>query len=82
MRQGHPLSAMFFILVMEALSGMIDRALLGGYLKGFDAAVGGVRTILVSHLLFVDDTVVFCDAIETQLDSLGQVLTWFQAGRG
>ncbi|KAK6784192.1 hypothetical protein RDI58_017646 [Solanum bulbocastanum] len=33
----------------------------------------------MSHLLFVDKTLVFCDAIETQPNYLGQILTWFQA---
>lgn len=31
---------------------------------------------LVSHLLFADDTLVFFDVDKTQLDYLGQVLTF------
>lgn len=49
----------------------------GGYLKGFDAT-WGAGTALVSHLVFADHTLVFSDVVETQLDYIGQVLSWFQ----
>lgn len=39
-RQGDLSSPMLFILVMEALSKMMDRAVAGGYLRRFSAAVG------------------------------------------
>ena len=35
--------------------------------------------IRVSHLLFVDDTVLFCDASKEQILSIRLVLTCFQA---
>lgn len=72
LRQGDPLSPMLFILVMEALSRMMDKIVLAGYIKGFKAVVGGVGTTVVSHLLFADDTLVFCDVDEIQLDFLGK----------
>lgn len=53
---------MLFILVMEALSRMMDRTVLGGHIKGFKATVGGDNFVLVTHLLFTKDTLVFCDA--------------------
>lgn len=41
------------------------NGVLGRYLKGSDAAVGGVGTASASHLMFVNDTLVFCVAVET-----------------
>ena len=38
--------------------------------------------IRVSHLLFVDDTVLFCDASKEQILSIRLVLTCFQAFTG
>lgn len=67
---------MLFILVMEALSKMMGRAVLGGLIKGFKVAVSGVGKI--THLQFAEDTLVCSDADGNQLDFPGQVLTWFK----
>lgn len=56
---------------------MMDKTVLGGHIMGFKAVVSGIGSMLVAHLLFADDTFVFCDADRLQLDYLGQVLTWF-----
>nr|XP_009603197.1 uncharacterized protein LOC104098229 [Nicotiana tomentosiformis] len=63
---------------MDALSKMMDRAASGGYLRGFSAPIGVLSARRVSHLLFADDTLVFCDADMDQLTCLKQVLQWFQ----
>lgn len=68
-----------FILVMEMLSRMTDRVVMGGYIKSFSVAFWGVRTISVSHLL-VDGTLVFYDTNVTQLDDLGQVFYLVPSG--
>ncbi|XP_009599850.2 uncharacterized protein [Nicotiana tomentosiformis] len=78
LRQGDPLSPMLFILVMDALSKMMDRAASGGFLRGFSAPIGVLSARRVSHLLLADDTLVFCDADMDQLTCLKQVLQWFQ----
>lgn len=71
LRQGDPLSPMLFILVMEALSKMMHRAVIAGLLKGFDASLRGHSNVTVTHLIFADDTFVFSDAEVSQLAHLG-----------
>nr|XP_009765119.1 PREDICTED: thiamin pyrophosphokinase 1-like [Nicotiana sylvestris] len=79
---GDPLSPMLFILVMDALSKMMDRAASEGFLRGFSAPIGVPSARRVSHLLFADDTLVFCDPDMDQLTYLKQVLQWFQIVSG
>ena len=64
---------------MEVLSRILKKTKEGGLLWGFH--VGPVNTvgIRISHLLFVDDTILFYDAFREQLLSIRLALTCFQA---
>ena len=62
LRQGDPLSPLLFVLVMDALSRMLDKAVLEGRLSGFSVGNLEGRSLAVSHLLFGDDTLIFCEA--------------------
>ncbi|XP_060210713.1 U-box domain-containing protein 52-like [Lycium barbarum] len=64
--------------LMESLSRIIDRVVMRGHIKGFNAMVESVGTILVSHLSFSNDILVSHDVVVIQLKYLGQALTWFQ----
>ena len=59
LQQGDPLSLLLFDIVMGALSRMLDVAACTGQLSGF--SVGGTTgsSVMVSHLLFADDTLIF-----------------------
>jgi len=54
--QGDPLSRLLFILVMEALSKLVNKAYEVGLLEGFHLGNSQSHGLLVSHLLFADDT--------------------------
>ena len=42
----------------------------------------GGRKLSISHLLFTNDTIVFCGVLEDQLLHLSWVLFWFEASSG
>ena len=81
-RQGDPLSPLLFLLVMEILSKMLHRTEEAGFIRGFKAGHGVEDDIHVSHLLFADDTTVFCDAEHEQLLHQRMVLSCFEAVTG
>jgi hypothetical protein len=61
LRQVDPLSPFLFVIVMEALNKMITATVDEGFLSGFSV---GSRppAVIISNLLFADDTLVFYGA--------------------
>ena len=53
---------MLFDIVMEALSRMLDVAASAGQFSGFSMGRTAGPSLMVSHLLFIDGTLIFCDA--------------------
>jgi len=78
LRQGDPLSPFLFVVVKEALSKMFSVTVDNGHLSGFSV---GSRLLMVniSHLLFADDTLVFCEANPSHLRYLRVLLLCFEA---
>jgi hypothetical protein len=74
LRQGDPLSPLLFVFVMEALSRMIYDVVSGGLLEGFK-----VDNANFSHLLFADDTLIFCNARPSLLRYLRSLFLLFEA---
>ena len=60
-RQGDTLSPYLFVIGMEALSCLIDRPTRGGFLIGSRIRGMGGDRFQITHLLFANDTLVFCD---------------------
>ena len=60
LRQGDPLSPYLFVLGMEAFSLIIDKATEGGYISGYKFKGRNGIVNQITHLLFIDDTLVFC----------------------
>ena len=54
----------------------------GGFISG--CSVKGREGVVfsISHLLYADDTIIFCEAKEDQLLYLSWVLLWFEASSG
>ena len=67
---------------MEAASRMLNKAVYEGRLSGFSVRASSGRSLMVSHLLFADDTLIFCDANIDQILILRMVLIWFEAVSG
>jgi hypothetical protein len=55
-----PLYPLLFVIVVEALGKMISVAVSGGFLSSFLVGHRNANGIDISHLLFADDTLIFC----------------------
>eukprot|EP01018_Ginkgo_biloba_P002192 Gb_33330 [translate_table: standard] len=70
LRQGCPLSPLLFLLVAEGLSRALGEAKRSGQLKGIK--IGG--STYLTHLLFVDDILLFCEGTRRDVMKLKEVL--------
>ena len=82
LRQGDPLSPFLFDIIMEALSRMLVAATAAGQFSGFTVGNEAGSLMSVSHLLFADDTLVFCDADNTHITALRGILSRFEEMSG
>ena len=67
---------------MEALSLMIDKAVEGGYISRYTFKGRDNTVKQITHLLFVDATLVFCKDTEEHMTHLCWILAWFEALSG
>ena len=79
LRQGDPLSLLLFLVMMKVFSRMVKRMEGASLLSGFRADGRKGRGDCVSHLLFADDTILFCDAEVEQVLHIRLLLLCFQA---
>ena len=60
----------------------VDKVVHDGHMSGFGVGCVEGRSLAVSHLLFADDTLIFCGADLDQVLFLHMILIWFEAVSG
>ena len=81
-RQEDPFSLLIFDVVMEALSHMLEVAATAGRFSRFCVRNTAGTSMMVFHLLFADDTLIFCYANANHLVTLREILTRFEGVSG
>lgn len=79
LRQGDPLSPVLFILGMEELTQLLVRAKELQWIQGFQVGRNHNTSGTVSHLLYADDTLIFCGADSQQVNHLNMTLMVFES---
>jgi hypothetical protein len=67
---------------MEALSRMLTATMDHGLLTGFSVGSRNHEALAVSHLLFADDTLIFCEANSEHFRQLRCIFLCFEAVSG
>ncbi|XP_028098838.1 uncharacterized protein LOC114298468 [Camellia sinensis] len=75
LRQGDPFSLFLFNIVIEGLHILLTRAQDLGLINGVKVGLNGV---VLSHLHFTDDSLLFCEAKEAEVRNLKRVLRCFE----
>lgn len=79
LRQGDPLSPFLFNIVTEGLNVLLTRAKDMGLIRGIKVGSGGV---VLSHLLFANDTIIFCEADWYEVSTIKRILRCFELMSG
>ena len=75
-KQGDPLSSYQFLFYVEGLSTMIRKVEGARHLQGVLSGNGGVH---LSHLLFANDSFIFCQATMEECQRLLAILEQYEA---
>jgi hypothetical protein len=81
-RQGDPLSPFLFVIVMEAFSRMVKALIEQGLFSGFVVGNRGSEQVHISHLLFVDNMLMFSGASQMPVQTISNLLTCFELVSG
>lgn len=74
LRQGDPLSPFLYVLIVEALNQMMKKATRLNLWKGVKICKNG---LMITHLQYADDTLIFSDASLAYLKNIKQALILF-----
>ncbi|XP_070004271.1 uncharacterized protein LOC142163452 [Nicotiana tabacum] len=67
---------------MEGLNDMLKRAQTNNCIRGFKVNCRADSNMMISHLQYVDNTLVFCEADREQLKVLRVIFILFEATSG
>ncbi|KAH1080052.1 hypothetical protein J1N35_019813 [Gossypium stocksii] len=79
LRQGDPLSPYLFLICAEGLSTLLNEAKVNGKLRG---APIGRNKVVITHLLFVDDCIIFGDASVAGVNIVRNILMEYELASG
>ena len=79
LRQGDPLSPYLFQFCAEGLTTLIRKAETDGFIRGVATSRGGP---CISHLLFADDSLLFCCASVKECQQVNSLLNLYEAASG
>ena len=79
LRQGDPIFPYLFLICAEGLSAMLKKEEAIGHIKGISICRGVPR---ISHLLFTDDSIVFCRATVEESNRVMKVLEDYERDSG
>ena len=78
-RQGDPLLPFLFLLCTEGLHGLLSQAAVRGDIHGFSLCR---RSPSLTHLLFADDSLLFCRSNVEECQKVMEVLQVYEMGSG
>lgn len=79
LQQGDPLSSYLFVMCTEVLVQMLKRAEQAKKISGLRVAR---RALPVTHLLFADDSMMYCKGIEEELEQISHILQTYSMASG
>ncbi|CAL5415136.1 unnamed protein product [Camellia sinensis] len=79
LRQGDPLSPLLFNIVAEGLNILLERAKEVGLIRGVSV---GSSELIITHLQFADDTIIFCEAEWEEVVAVKRILRCFELMSG
>ena len=78
-KQGDPLSPYLFLFCVDNLSALLHKAIEAKQVQGINLCRNGVN---ISHLLFTDDSLLFCPATPLECTSLLNILFTYEHASG
>ena len=78
-KHGDPLSPFLFLLYTEGLHGLIQQSMRMGEFKGISISRNGPQ---LTHLLFADDSLLFCRATIEECRKILEILEIYEKGSG